>query len=569
MGQYPNLSDAEWLADPPVPPDWIHGDATWRETVEFQKRRIAGTLNSTSARWEDSRALRTLAESEARTSTTPGKPLTAEQRDRVENLRSRRDQERREFEASPEGQRILADLDRAVEADAAETEHRRRDASTRARAPMLSLVERAVENTPPKPSGSGSTVRVDDEPLVYGPRSHFSYFADRFRDFSAATMMVPSRDRDYTPRAVRDRLLRHQEQMRHLATTTEDGRRLFAGYFREKNRQWHLTDMDRSRRDLSDLARWERRDVSTASGSMGDFAPPVYVLERWAKYRTAASPVAAQAGQAELPATGMTVDIPQVTGAISMSVQATENTSVSNSSPTAGYASAPVLTAAGIVEVSEQWLSRLGPGVRADEVIAEQAARQAATTLDVQAITAVLASPLETITNSNSPSITALWEDVAKAKAAIATQEGTRLDATHTMIPPANLAWFQAQVDSEGRPIWTPSPAGTGARVGGVDTGSEGYSGYDALGTFVFSDANLPPTGASAQYSTLLVGDLPNGLLVMTGTPIVDVWPQFSPTSLTAVIAVRQYFALAVLYPDAFVNITGVAYPVTPTFSGA
>ena len=568
MGQYPNLSDEEWLADPAKPFNWNHTDAAWRETVEFQKRRVAGTLNSTSRRWEDSRALRHLVESEARTATTPGKPLTAEQRDRVARHRQRRADEIREFEASAEGQRILAELDRAVEADAAETEHRRRDASTRARAPMLSLVERAVENTPGKPSGTGSTVRVGSESLVYGPGSDFSYFADRFRDFSAATMMVPSRDKDQTPRAVRDRLLRHQEQMRHLATTTEDGRRLFAGYFREKNRQWHGTDMDRSRRDLRDLAFWERRDVSTATDSMGDFAPPVYVLERWQMYRTAASPVASQAGQGTLPPTGMTVDIPTVTGAVTMGLQATENTNVSNSSPTATYASAPVQTAAGIVEISQQTLDRYGPGVRADEVIAEQAARQAGTTIDTAAITAVLASPLETITNNNTPSISALWEDVAKAKSAIATTEGTRLQASHTMIPPQNLAWFMAQVDSEGRPIWTPSAAATLARVGQANTRNEGYSGA-ALGTQVFEEANLPLAGPSATYSSVLVGDLPNGLLVLTGTPIVDVWPQFDPGALKAVIAVRQYFALAVLYPNGFVQITGAAYLASPTFTGS
>ncbi len=484
----------------------------------------------------------------------------------VDAVRRRQAEELRKFRESPEGRAMERNLDAELDAIEARQERERQEAALRARAPMLGAVERSLSSQPPPPSGTPSTVKVGAEPLVYGPGSDFSFFRDRFADAMAMTVVVPPRGGENTPRAVRDRLLRHQEQMRHIATTTEDGRRLFADYFTEANREFHLTDMDRSRQDFRDFARWERRDVSTGTGSMGDFAPPVYVLERWAMYRTAASPVASQAGQAPLPATGMTVDIPQVTGPVTMGVQASENTNVSNSSPTAGYASAPVLTAAGIVEISQQTLDRYGPGVRADEVIAEQAARQAATTIDTQAITAVFTSPLETITNTNSPSITALWEDVGKAKAAISTTEGTRLMATHVMIPPANMAWFQAQVDSEGRPIWTPSAAATLARVGQANTRSEGYTGYDVAGAQAFEDANLPVNGSDAE---LLVGDLPNGLLVMTGAPVVNVWPQFEPAALTAAIVIRQYFALAVLYPNAFVEITGAAYPATPTFTGS
>jgi hypothetical protein len=301
---------------------------------------------------------------------------------------------------------------------------------------------------------------------------------------------------------------------------------------------------------------------------MGDLAPPVYLLERWQMYRTAASPVASQAGQAELPVTGMTVDIPTISGAVTMGVQASENTNVSNSSPTAAYASSPVLTAAGVVEISQQTLDRFGPGVRADEVIAEQAARQAATTIDVQAITAIIAALPggNVITNSGSPSITALWSDMGKAKSIISTTEGTRLQATHTVIPPLNMAWFQAQVDTEGRPIWTPSAAATLARVGQANTRSEGYSGYDLLSTQAYEDANLPVNGSDAE---LLVGDLPNGLLVMTGTPICDVHPEFQAASLTAAITIRQYFAIGVLYAGAFVEITGGAYPASPSFTGS
>ena len=108
------------------------------------------------------------------------------------------------------------------------------------------------------------------------------------------------------------------------------------------------------------------------------------------------------------------------------------------------------------------------------------------------------------------------------------------------MMPSVNMKWFQSLLDSEGRPIWTPSPAATLARVGQVNTRSEGYTGYDIAGFQAWEDNNIPTSGGYAQ---VLVADLPNGILVMTGTPIVNIHPEFEPTTLTAAISIRQYFA--------------------------
>jgi HK97 family phage major capsid protein len=517
---------------------------------------------------EDAAVAINLAEEVLTKALDGAKPLTDAQRKRLEANRKRRKaeaaEELRDFEASPEGRRLDAELDAEVAAD----ERRLIEAQTRARAPMLGMLEDSLRsNVPEKPAGSPSTVRVGDEPLVYGTGSDFSYFRDRFSDVMAQTPAPPPRGGDHTPRAVRERLQRHQQQMQHLATRGTDAERaLIMSYFTERNRPFHGTPMDRSRQDFRDLAFFERRDVTTGSGSMGDFAPPVYVLERWQMYRTASSPVASQAGQAPLPATGMTVDIPQITGVgVAMGVQASENTNVSNSSPTATQTGTPVLTAAGVVEISQQTLDRFGPGVRADQVIAEQAARQAATAIDTQAIDALFTSPLAVITNSNSPGIEALWADVTKAGADIAGSEGTRLSATHVMMPSANAKWFQSLLDSEGRPIWSPSPASGLARAGQVNTRSEGYQGYDLAGYQVFEDNNIPTSGGYAQ---ILVADLPNGLLVMTGAPIVDVFPEFSPTTLTCAISIRQFFACVVLYENSAVQIGGAAYPIAPTWTG-
>jgi len=416
----------------------------------------------------------------------------------------------------------------------------------------------------------GSTISVGDEPMVYGPGSDFSWFRDRYLDATYGMgAALPPRTPGDSIGEVRQRLLRHQRQMQHLATRGGDKHRaLIRSYFRELNRPYHLTPSDHSRDDWRNLAFGELRDSSTGSGSLGPFVPPVFLLELFEIFRTAASPVASQARQADLPATGMQVNIPLLTAGVSVSAQGSENADIALSSPTADYATADIVTLSGGVLVSQQYLDRVGPGVTGDEIIVAQQAREAATALDSLAVTAVLANAT-TITNSGSPSVAALFADVGKASAAIATTEGTRLHPSHVMMPSANAEWFMTQTDSTGRPIWLPSPAATLARVGQANTRSEGYSGFDIAGKMTFADDNLPNTGASPTYSTVLVGDLPNGLLVMTGTPIVDVMPEYEPATLTALIRWRVYCALQVLFPAAFQQITGAAYPVAPTFSGA
>jgi HK97 family phage major capsid protein len=277
--------------------------------------------------------------------------------------------------------------------------------------------------------------------------------------------------------------------------------------------------------------------------------------------------LASQATPFDLPPTGMTVYVPNVTAdGFAMAVQ-TENEALATSSTTAGYIEVPVLTIAGSVKTSQQLFDRIGPGLTFDMFVARQAAIQAATVLDQQAI-AVVVAVAGTITNPGSPSVSAFFEDVARAAASITTENGTVLPATHVFIPSLNMKWLQAQVGTDGRPVWLPSPAGTVARAGMVGSRDEGATGYTVLGADVYEDNSLPTTGPSASYATMLVGDVPDALWVGTSELQVDVWPETDAASLSVVVNARQYAAIACLFPSAFVAVSGAAY-VTPTFTGS
>ena len=119
------------------------------------------------------------------------------------------------------------------------------------------------------------------------------------------------------------------------------------------------------------------------------------------------------------------------------------------------------------------------------------------------------------MTNSGSATFGAFIGDVAKAIIDIETEAGQELPVSHVWVPSYNLRWLQAQLGSNNQPVWSPSPNGSGGRVGRLDASNEGYSGYDLAGAMVFQNANLPTTGGSSAYNSVLVGNAAESLLVL------------------------------------------------------
>ena len=305
----------------------------------------------------------------------------------------------------------------------------------------------------------------------------------------------------------------------------------------------------------------ETRDSDTTEYSLGSFCPPAYLLEHFQLYRTAAAPLVSQAGSGPLPGFGMKVEIPLLTAgtnpqAITASNQ--ENRSPAQGSPTASFVEAEVGTYTSIMPVSQQVLDRTGPGVTFDQVIAEQAGREIGTLLDMEVVAAVLAGA-QSLTDSGSLSIGALFADAAQAANKTQTLAGTRLVATTLLAPSPLMLYYMSLISSDnGVPIWLPrsgdAAVGNGPR--------EGYSGYDVLGMDVFFENNGLVSGSN---STVLVGAPGTALLVLEAPIVVDVYPQWSAEQLTSLVRVRQYAAFHVLYRDGFCKITGdTAYPANP-----
>ncbi len=472
--------------------------------------------------------------------------------------------------------RIQAEVDE-IDRQAIEDEQRH--------AKVIADIERARTTRTAAWGGSGDTGSLRHGPTAvvttkevppYGEGSSYSGVQDIFLAtvgrYSAA---IPLRgDRDFTPEAAQARLERNDRYVAELGRRgTDRQRELIRQMFVERNRRHHGTANDRSRQHWSNFvvgqAAPEVRDVST--GSMA-FSPPIYMLENWVPYLTAAAPVARAAQQFDLPATGMVWDVPRMTGEFDVEVQSAENDAVASSSPTATYATADVQTLSGSALVSTQTFDRTGPGFQLDQLFMRQAARKAATELDVLVIQAALVACQNVVNTASSPTTAQLFSDVGYASSLLSTSEGTRLNPDSVFVGPSNLLrWFTSQLSAAtGLPIFPPQGDSQDATNGLVGTKLEGYTGFTMGGARLFSDDNFG--AASAGYTGLLVGDFCNSVYVATAPPILDVWPEGTDAAtLTATVTFRSYCGVAVVHPSGVCAVTSStgAYPSSPTWSNA
>lgn len=105
-----------------------------------------------------------------------------------------------------------------------------------------------------------------------------------------------------------------------------------------------------------------------------------------------------------LPTYGLNAYVPVVTTSTTVSTQ-TEGASVSEGDPTTSYTSAPIITKAGQITVSQQFLDRAGPGIAGDAVLFKQLRQQLDAQIDTAAINQALAGA-QTVANNGTFTVT-------------------------------------------------------------------------------------------------------------------------------------------------------------------
>lgn len=362
-----------------------------------------------------------------------------------------------------------------------------------------------------------------------------------------------------------ERLARHEyETAREIANGSKEGQRA-EQMFLNSRRAGSPAETRAALGQLRDRGREEfRTGMTTGSGSGGAFAVPVYLLDEYAPYRQAGRAFADQANKHDLPPYGMTVYVPAVSGPAGVAVQATQNTQVQETDPTAGYISTGINTLAGEVTISQQLLDRAGPGFSFDKLIWDQLQRAYNPQVDAQVLTAALASATAVAFTAGSFTLTTasgaggFYSKVSGAKAGMRTAAGVFLDPTHLFVQPARWELIAAFADAQGRPLVVPAYAGpmnaAAAGNGNGDAGIEGATGYRFNGLPVYQDANIPTPGTGADQA--LVADM-REVFLFEGNPVTRVLPQTLGNQLSVILQMFSYVATLVRYPAAVAAISG------------
>ncbi len=249
-------------------------------------------------------------------------------------------------------------------------------------------------------------------------------------------------------------------------------------------------------------------DMTTVAGAGGEFAPPLWQVEDFAALARAGRVTADLCNHEVLPSGVSSVNLPKVSSGVTVAVQQTQNSALSDTAMTTTSVSTGITTVGGKQIISMQLLQQ--SGIPFDRVILQDLAKAYAVQVDTQVLYGTnangqvrglvgfatnnaftTASPAPaSVTNANS-----LYYVVQKAAAAIATTIYEPADAL--IMHPNRWAWVAGAVDTAGRPFVIPN--GQNFNPLGLDTGKVAQG---PVGTFaglpVYTDPNISTTANSA-----------------------------------------------------------------------
>ena len=410
------------------------------------------------------------------------------------------------------------------------------------------------------PAPSAPAVEVN-EPTVYGKGSPHSYFLD---------LVHASLPLDPANGEARERLIRasHEAAVEMVSNKDAEKRNRIRSVIAEEQRragQDNVREALKRAEALGATGRSElRTGMDTTGTSGGSFATPIYFVNEYAPYREAGRAFADACNKQDLPAYGMTVYIPHVTGPAAVASQASQNTGVQETDPTAAYLSGNLTTLAGQVTVSQQLLDRVGPGFQFDRLVFDQLNRDYAPKLDANVLAAALSGAGSVPYTASAFSLNVangtggFYSKVSGAKAAIRKGAGTFLRPSHLFLDPSRWEFISGWADGQARPVVVPGYAGVMNAVAGGsadgDDSIDGPTGYRLNGLPVFTDANIPAPTAGADQA--IVGDLQE-VYVFEGTPVPRVLPQTLAGNLSVLLQLYSYTTTIVRYPIGVQSISG------------
>jgi hypothetical protein len=309
----------------------------------------------------------------------------------------------------------------------------------------------------------------------------------------------------------------------------------------------------------------EMRTTTSTAGSGGDLDAPIHLQELFRTSTRGNRPLADLCNPLPLPRGTNKITVPRLT---SSSIASTETAiqvdggTVNSTDPGTSTMSAPVVTIAGSLTLSQQLLDQ-APQPGADYIIALELKRDYDSRLESQLLTgsgssgqlkglANLTLPTNnTIAAPGTPSLTNVWAAIGQAAAGIGNNRGKAAEAI--LMTARRYFWLAANVDPS--QAWTPDSGGY--HSSSLDPRDyEGNLYGPVLGLPTYIDGSIP-AGSTADPIWVV---RPSDMILFESEPMVQTAVD---TSTSGSLGVRVTFhAYAAFIPDAKTNAAGAAVSV-------
>ncbi len=342
-----------------------------------------------------------------------------------------------------------------------------------------------------------------------------------------------------------------------------------SSYFRD------LVSVSLNRGNMSEaVERLQRNDrevraLTTTDGAVGEFVPPLWMVNEYVKLARAGRVTADQLASQPLPTGTDSINLPRLATGTAVAEQATQNAAVQNTDASSNSVTANVATLAGQQVVSVQLVEQ--SPINMDAILLADLAADYATKVDVFVLNNNAANKrgILNVTGINavtytdaSPTVAELYPKVADAIQQVHTNRF--MPPTKIFMHPRRWAWFLAATDTSGRPLVTPYAAMNAAGAfGGV--ASEGLVG-ELQGLPVYVDPNIPINlGAGTNEDRIIVAKADDAIL-FEGNPRAEAFRETKADQLSVLLRFYNYVALhSERYPKAISVIAGTGL-ITPTF---
>lgn len=315
----------------------------------------------------------------------------------------------------------------------------------------------------------------------------------------------------------------------------------------------------------------EVRALSTTDGAGGEFVPPLWMIQDFIQLARAGRVVADQVGHQPLPAGTDTVSLPRLATGTAVAEQATQNTAVQNTDATTNSITANVASLAGQQVVSLQLIEQ--SPINMDDVLLADLAADYAGKLDVFVISNNAAGKLGLLSVSGinavtytdaTPTVPELYPKIADAIQQVHT--GRFMPPQKMFMHPRRWAWFEAAVDSSGRPLALAAanmPQNAIATISG--DAAEGFVGV-IQGLPVYVDPNIPINLGAGTNEDRIIAARTDDVILYEGIPRAESFREPLAAQLSVLLRFYNYAALhASRYPKSISVISGTGL-ATPTF---